>query len=143
MASKLTKKEKEELQQYIEQYGQKKTVYDLEKKTIDKLNNSIKELMTKYSLEKYDSDTYSVSCTVNEIEEMNEEKLLAIIKSVIWADKGSMHCPFIKTVEQVDFDALEKAIYNGDISKEHLLEIGKCKEVKQRTVLRFKSKEKK
>ena len=137
---KITKKEKETLEKYVSEYGEKKDVYDVEKKLIDKLNNDIKEIMTKYNLEDCESGDYTVTCTVSEEETMNEDRLLEIIKSVIWAGKGSMECPFIKRVEHVDFDELEKAIYNGDLSKEQLLEIGKCKQVKQKTVLRLKKK---
>lgn len=137
---KLTKKVEAELKQYVNEYSEKKSVYDEEKKVIDKLNGSIKELMTEYELSEYEGDNVTVTCTVSDTEKMNEDMLLEVIKTKIWAGNGSMQCPFIKTVEQVDFDALEKAIYNGDLSKEQLLEIGKCKEVKSTTTLRIKKK---
>ena len=137
---KLTKKVENELKQYINAYGEKKAVYDEEKKVVDKLNSSIKNLMLEYGLDKMEGTDFSVTCTVSDTSEMNEDMLLEVIKSVVWADKGSMHCPFIKTVEQVDFDALEKAMYNGEISKEHLAEIGKCRESKQRVTLRVSKK---
>lgn len=121
-------------------YSDKKSIYDEEKKALDKLNASIKELMTEYDLTEYEGDNATVTCTVSDTEKMNEDKLLEVIKQKIWAGEDGTACPFIKTVEQVDFDALEKAIYNGDISKEQLVEIGKCKEVKSVTTLRIKKK---
>ena len=42
----------------------------------------------------------------------------------------------IKTKEYVDFDALEKAIYNGLLPGETLLEMDKAREVKEVVTLR-------
>lgn len=138
MAKKLTKKVEAELKQYVNEYGEKKSVYDVEKKAIDKLNSNIKEIMTGYDLEAYDGGDFAVTCTVSEEEAMNEDMLLEVIKSKIWVDKGDAQCPFIKIVEQVDFDALEKAMYLGTFTEEDMLEISKCKETKKKTTLRLK-----
>ena len=137
---KMSKKIEAELKQYVEDYGEKKAVYDKEKKVIDGLNSSIKEIMLKYGQDACESGDFTATCTVSESDDMNEERLLHVLKNVLWADKGSMHCPFIKLVEQVDFDALEKAIYQGELTEEQLLEINKCRETKQRVTLRISKK---
>ena len=130
------------LNELVESYYLNKTELDSYKKLCDNQNKSIKDLMLEMNVEDYDSDNYHASRKVSTRENFNEEQLLEFIRSTIWADKGSMHCPYIKTKYVVDYDALEKAIYNGDITKEQLLEMEKCKTVTEVVTLRVTKRKK-
>lgn len=124
------------LDELIPQYAMNKSEMDSYKKICDKENAEIKKLMTDLVLPFYEAGEYKATCTISERESMNEEMLLEI---------AHYHgiSEIVKTKEYIDFDALEKAIYDGKISQEILLELDKAKEVKKVTTLRVSKIKKK
>lgn len=126
-----------ELDSLIPQYVFNKGEADSYKKICDKENAKIKSIMTEFDLSNYEVAGYKATKSVSERETLNEEMLLQIAHQHGISE-------IIKTKEYVDFDALEKAIYDSKISKEILLEMDKAKEVKEVITLRVtKIKEKK
>lgn len=119
-----------DLDKLIPQYALNKTELDSYKKICDKENAQIKKIMTDFVVPTYVSGDYKASCSISRRETMNEEKLLEIAHQFSIPE-------IIKTKEYIDFDALEKAIYDGKISDEILLEMDKAKEVKEVTTLRI------
>lgn len=121
----------------IPQYAENKTELDSYKKICDKENAQIKSIMADLVVDKYETGGYRASYSISKRETMNEEILLDIAHHY-----GIQE--IVKTKEYIDFDALEKAIYDGNISDEILLEMDKAKEVKEVVTLRVtKVKEKK
>ena len=120
----------------IPQYAENKSMLDDYKKICDNENKQIKELMEEGS---YEAGGWKATKTISTRETMNEEKLLDIAK------KNSYYLSdIIKTKEYIDMDKLESLLYKGNISKEVLMEIDKCRESKEVVTLRIsRVKEKK
>lgn len=120
----------------IPQYAENKSMLDDYKKICDDENKQIKELMEEGS---YEAGGWKATKTISTRETMNEEKLLAVAKK-----NGYYLSDIIKTKEYVDMDKLEALLYKGNISKEVLMEIDKCRESKEVVTLRIsRVKEKK
>ena len=130
MARKKIEKE-QTLEELIPLYGEQNTQCNALKKVVADLNSKIKAAIhTKKSENKdIEVDGWKCKLSVEESSNMNEERLLEFLKA--HNIKG-----IIKTKEYVDFDALEKVIYAGDISKELLLEMNSCKDSNTKEVLR-------
>ena len=125
-----------DLDALIPQYAENKSEMDSYKKICDKENAQIKSIMKDFVVDKYEAGGYRASYSVSTRETMNEEMLLEIAHN-----HGIPE--IVKTKEYIDFDILEKAIYDGKISEEILLEMDKAKEVKEVVTLRVtKIKEK-
>lgn len=120
----------------IPQYAENKSMLDDYKKICDDENKQIKELMEEGS---YEAGGWKATKTISTRETMNEEKLLDVAK------KNSYYLSdIIKTKEYIDMDKLESLLYKGNISKEVLMEIDKCRESKEVITLRIsRVKEKK
>ena len=123
------KLEAESLDTLIPQYAENKSILDDYKKICDKENKQIKELMTD---DTYEAGGYKATKSVSVRETMNEDKLLELL-----IDKGYKDTKVIKQKYYVDMDALESAIYSGQIPKEDLLAIDKCRESKEVVTLRI------
>ena len=131
------------LDKLIPQYAMNKSEMDSYKKICDKENAEIKKLMTDLVLPFYEAGEYKATCTISERESMNEEILLSLFSSVPGFSRINYDYDIIKSKPYIDFDALEKAIYDGELSQDQLLELDKAKEVKKVTTLRVSKIKKK
>ena len=125
-----------DLERLIPQYAANKVELDSYKKICDRENAQIKSIMRDFAINKYEADGYKASYSVSTRETMNEDKLLEIAHIYGIPE-------IVKTKEYIDFDALEKALYDGKISKEIMLEMDKAKEVKEVVTLRVSKIKKK
>lgn len=131
------KKSTASLDLLIPQYAENKAMLDDYKKICDDENKKIKELMTD---SKYITGGYVATKTTSYRESINEDKLLEVMRSDYAVNQK---LGIIKTKEYVDVEALEKAIYNGQVSKKVLLGIDKCRDKKEVITLKVtKIKEK-
>ena len=120
----------------IPQYAENKSMLDDYKKICDNENKQIKELMDEGS---YEAGGYKATKTISTRDSINEDKLLDVLIRA-----GFKNTPIIRTKEYVDMDALESALYKGQIEEDILMEIDKCRESKEVVTLRIsKVKEKK
>lgn len=126
----------EKLDKLVPQYAQTKQQADTYKKQSDKENAEIKSIMTSLALQHYEAGGYKVVRSVQKRESINEEQLIEIAHKYNIPD-------VIKTKEYIDFDALEKAIYDGNISQDVLLEMDKAKDAKHVVQLRISKLEEK
>ena len=119
------------LEKLIPEYGEKNTECNALKKVVADLNSKVKTAIHLALKENTDIEISGWKCklSVEETSEMNEEKLIEFAK----AHKLNI----VKKKEYVDFDALERLIYNGDIPKNVLVEMNGCKETKTKEVLRI------
>lgn len=124
------------LEELIPQYALNKSELDSYKKICDKENAEIKQLMLSDNLDEKEVDGYRATCTVSTRESMNEEMMLEIAHNFGIPE-------IVKVREYIDYDALEKAIYDGNLSKDVLLEMEKAKEVKEVIMLKVSKIKKK
>ena len=117
------------LDELIPQYASNKFEMESYKKICDRENAQIKSIMRDMDLSSYEAGGYKATYTISERESMNEEMLLEI------AHKYDIP-EIVKTKEYIDYDALENAIYNEQISQDVLLEMNKAKESKEVVTLR-------
>lgn len=120
---------KERLEQLIPQYALNKTELDSYKKLCDKENSEIKALMAELDETSYSSGGYTAKIIVQNRESLNEEKLLNSLIAK-WFDQA-MELGIIKTIYSLDSDALEKALYKGDIPQDIIQEMSKAHETKE------------
>lgn len=117
----------QELIELIDKYGFNKNELDSYKAICDKDNKKIKDMMAEANLKAYNTDKYKATYIVSERTSMNESKMLGVIHSNNIPDSLGI----IKTKEYIDEDALESAIYNGEISEDVLAQIAECMEKKE------------
>ena len=130
------------LDELVSQYGEKHTVELAINKECKAMSSQIKDIMTEQKLDTYTSNGYTVTKSVTETPYMNEEALLKVLRDDWTIRMGSMECPYIKTKYYVDMEELESALYKGDISKEVILEMDKCKTVTKTVKLNLKKAKK-
>ena len=133
-----------DLERLIPQYANNKVELDSYKKLCDKENAKIKAIMKDFALSRYEAGGYKALYTLSQRESLDENMLLSLFTSVPGFVKVAEEFGIVKTKEYIDFDALEKAMYDNKFSNEMLLEMEKAKEVKEVVTLRvLKIKEKK
>ena len=122
----------------INKYCEEKEKEKALKKVLGTLSTDIKDYMAEHADEDISTDDFTVHIQLKVSEEVDEEGMLEVLKKD-WASKyGSMQCPYIKTREYVDMDALEQVIYAGGIATEVLLQLDKCRTVKETRALTYK-----
>lgn len=119
------------LKELIEVYYEDKTAMDGYKKSVDKHNKQIKEMMQDYNIEELETDNGLVAkMNIQKRESFNEAKLLEKLKTL------GVTTP-IKTIEVVDMDLLEDSIYNGQLDASKLSD---CEQVKEVITLKVNKK---
>jgi len=112
------------------------------KKLCDTENAQIKDEMAVQGLKKYSAGGYVANYIESNKVTINEDKLLEVLKKHL-SKKLLKELKIIKTVEQVDENALENAIYNKLIPEYIIQEMDSCQEKSTTVSLRItKAKEK-
>lgn len=111
-----------------------KSIYDTYKKEVDSLNKEIKQGLNEADLTELDMPEEGLICTltVQNRRSFKEKELIEYLKGLEQLPSG-----IIKTVEKIDEDALENAVYNGKIDAAKLDKFISCKKTQ---VLKVKSK---
>lgn len=135
--------ENNDLDSLIQRYAMNKTEFDSYKKICDKDNAEIKAIMLEGNINSRVAGDYKATCIVSQRETMNEDILLSLFSSVPGFVKISEEYGIVKQRPYIDFDALEKAIYDTKLSNDQLLELDKAKEVKEVVTLRVTKVKKK
>lgn len=125
-----------ELNDLIDKYGFNKYELDSYKALCDESNKQIKEMMAEANLKNYNTDRYKVTYIVSERTSINEAMLIGVIHSNNIPDSLGI----IKTREYIDEDALESAIYNGEISDDVMAQIAECMDKKEVISLKLTAK---
>ena len=126
-----------DLNTLIPSYYDNKQYLDFYKKQCDAENAKIKELMAEQKIKDFEVGGIVAKYVIQNKESMDEYKLLTLLK-----ERGYENV--IKTKEYVDMDLLEDALYHDAIDKDTVIEMDKCREVKEVIQLRIsKKKEKK
>lgn len=130
------------LDKLIPQFAEHKEQEGVLKKTCDTENAQIKELMAASNMKKYDAGGYQATYIESTREKINEERLLQLLKTK-FSKKQLKEMGLIKTVEQVDENALENAIYNNLVGADFVTEMAACKESTVITSLKVTKKKEK
>ena len=120
-------------------YAKHKTEEGELKKICDSENAQIKDIMYNEKLKKYEVDGWQVNYIESNREKMNEDKLLELLKKR-FTKKQLKDLKVIKTVEQIDENALENAIYNNLLGADFIAEMSACKESSIVTSIRVTKK---
>ena len=119
------------LKELIEVYYEDKAAMDGYKKSVDKHNKQIKEMMNDFNVSEFETDNGLIAkITTQQRESFIDDKLLSKLKEL------GVTAP-IKTVEVVDMDELENVIYNGELNAS---ELTPCKQVKEVVTLKVTRK---
>lgn len=124
------------LDELISSYAGNKAELDFYKKVTDKENAQIKSIMIDGKVDSREVGDYKATCSISQRESMNEEILLSLFTSVPSFVSITDDYEIVKQRPYIDFDALEKAIYDGKLNQDQLLELNKAKEVKEVVTLR-------
>lgn len=84
------------------------------KKLSEPLEKQIKEYALKNGLDNIKSDKWQANISITPKQDFNEDKAIEILKESL-NGRLDILSSIVKTKEYIDDDALEKAIYNGDI----------------------------
>lgn len=128
-----------ELGETIDKYALNKSEKDSYDKLVKEDGDKIKSMMCNAELLKYSTKTNTISYVVQHRQSFDEAKLIGIIH----ANNLPESLGIIKTKEYIDEDALESAIYNGEISEEVMKQINSCLESKDVVTLRLSKSKKK
>ena len=113
---------------------------DAEMKALKKVNDADKELIKNMLAEsdnnKHTAGGYTVQRVVSTRESLNEDKLIPLLEGAWYSENGNTDCPYIKMVKCIDMNALEAAIYKGDLSADMLQRMNECKITQEVVTLR-------
>ena len=125
-------------EEQITSYCEKKEEEKLLSKSIKQLGETIKGFLIDNKKNDMQAGEWQINLQHKVTESIDEDKLLSVLKG-FWVEKnGSIQCPFVSTVEVVNMEALEGAIYRGEIPDEILLKIDGCRIKKETDALTYK-----
>ena len=140
--------EKSLLSQLVERYGNLKTEMDSYKKQVEADNAEIKKIMKDSGIDSFTAGGYTASYSVAVSENFDEDKLIAKLEHLTYQDpnSGATVCVgsglgIIKMRPYVDMEALENAIYNGNVNAADLADCKVRKETPKLTIKKEKKSE--
>ena len=99
-----------EIKEKVDEYGRLDSQMKDLKKTMDVEKDEIKNYMIENAMDSYSADDYKVQCVKSTKTAMNEAGTLSVLKEYWEKEHGSEECPFVKTIEVLNHDELEKSI---------------------------------
>lgn len=121
------------LNELIPQFYEHKQELDKYKKICEGENSDIKREMENQKITECNVQGLNAKYIVKKKESMDEQKLIQVLK-----ERGYEN--FIKTREYVDMDDVESALYHNGIDKDTIMEMDKCRSVKEIIELRVTKK---
>ena len=119
------------LDELIPRYAQNKVELDSYKELCDQDSAIIKKQMGDADLKKYSAGGYVATRSVSVREKVDEDKLIEVIKK--------HNLPgIVKTKEYVDMQALEKYLYDNELTQEFAEDFSRCREETEVVSLRVK-----
>ena len=118
------------LEELVVTYALNKNELDSYKKICDKENAEIKAKMAELDMNEVLAGDYVAKLTIQKRETMDEDMLLEVLRN-------NNYTNVIRTKEYVDMDLLEREIYNGNVDKDTLVAMQKCKSVKEVPTLKI------
>lgn len=116
----------EELNKLIPYYSETKSNENFYKKEAEKSGKKIKSIFAENEIDEYEAGKVIAKVSIREKNDFNESALISKIKQL------KMSKGIIKRKEYVDMEALENAIYKGDINA---IDLADCQTKKEVAVL--------
>ena len=110
----------------VAHYGEVDSQIKALSKSLDADKATIKDYMATNDYESWESGGYKVIRRVKYRTKVDEDKMLQILKEDWSLRNGDAECPYIKTKEYVDSDALESALYRDRIPQETVAKLNAC-----------------
>ena len=115
-----------EFAERITQYGKLDSQMKSLKTTLDKEKDEIKSYMMENAIDSYSSDEYKVQCVKSTKTAMNEVNAMNLLKEFWKKEHDTEECPFVKTVEVLNHEALESALYHEELPGEMIQKLNAC-----------------
>lgn len=131
-----------DLYELVKRYFCNKNEFDDLKKLVDKDNKEIKELMLKKlnnNEATYNADDIVATVKVIETESFDDDMLVNKLRELWSAEHGSMTNPYLTMVYVPNMEAIENALYEGELKPDDLKS---CKVTKSQTRLTVRRKKK-
>lgn len=130
-------------EEQVKLYCEQKTEESRLNKSNKQLNATLKQiLIEQVAKDKNATDItagkYTVHLVIKQTEDIDEVKMLSILKDFWKSTKGEEKCPFIGTVEYIDMDALESFMYKEELPKEVILALDGCRTKKEDMAITYK-----
>lgn len=127
------------LNEAVARYGEMDAKIKELKKAAEIDKEYISNALEYSDLQKWTSGGFAVQRVVSTRETFDECALLDLLKEEWLTNHADINdCPYIKTKEYVDMDALETALYAQDIPIATVKEMEMCKETKKIVAIRCK-----
>lgn len=130
------------LEECVKRYGENKEYIKPYEKEIKEDNDTIKKIMKENKIKTFPGGDYVATYRIDVSEDFDYDKLLTTVKAAWNETHGSMTNPWIKVKYEVDMEALENAIYNGEFDAS-LLAGCKVKKETPKLIINKAKKEKK
>ena len=138
----MTEETRATLVELVDTFGQEKELADTYKKSCDKKNAQIKDIMRESGDEEFSSDNYAVKFSSYNKDSLNEDLAIKVLKES--SVPQEILSKIIVTKEVLDTDALERFMYDGTVAPTIVADLQKCVEQKLVETLRItKNKAKK
>ena len=107
----------EKLKELVDTYAMNKSELDSYKELCDKENKEIKAIMKENDLTSFDTDNYTAKVSTQERTKFDEDKAIMLIQNLYLNKQLSKEALDRIIVQKpcINMDALENAIYHGDI----------------------------
>ena len=126
------------LEEQIELYCQQMTKEKILHGSNEELKDSIKSTLIDAGERTAKSGKYSVSIRITSTDMVDENRMLSILKEYWTHTYGEAPCPFIRTQEYVDADALEAFMYRESLPEDVMLDLDSCRSKKITKALTYK-----
>lgn len=94
---------------------------------IKKLNETIKQTMIDENTKEVHTDKYIIELEIRTKDDIDPMLALMVLKKYWDNEHSGEPCPFIRTIEVLDEDALEKFMYSTKLPEETLSALDKCR----------------
>lgn len=108
-------------------YCEKKEEEKVLKKSISALGTSIKQFFTENKTTNKQVGKWKVELQHRVSEDVNEAKMLDILQDFWEKEHPDKKCPFVQTVCILNMDALEGALYRGEIPEDVMTQLNACR----------------
>ena len=95
-------------------------------KELEETKIIIKNTLKDMGVSDYTAGGYKVTRQVRYKTKIDTDKMLSILKSDWVSRFGDTPCPYIKTIEYVDTEALESVLYNEELPKDVMEKLSTC-----------------
>lgn len=114
------------LDELVESYGNHDAQLKPLKKLMDAEKEELKTELAAIEKTEHSFGGFTVSISESTSVKTNEPMMLQVLKEHWKTQYGDSDCPYVKTVEVVDTDAVELALYNGDFDDDLLSKLQEC-----------------